>query len=86
MGIDLIGLKCWIVPMRIEVGDRVSYPDVLVLGQPIIKSGVGTVLEVKGDPYGKTSRQIAIVKGRYGKTFETFTSALQIVNQRGKGS
>jgi len=55
-----------------------------VLGQPIIKSGVGTVMEVKGDPYGKTSRQIAIIKGRRGEQFEAFTSALQVVDERSK--
>jgi len=70
--------------VKIEVGDRVSYSDVKCVGDVFIKAGIGTVLEVKGDPYGKTSKQIAVVKGRYGKTFETFTSALQIVNERGK--
>lgn len=64
--------------MKINPGDRVSYPDVVVLGQTLIPAGVGMVVDVKADPYGKTSRQIAVVEYQHGQ-FETFTSALQIV-------
>lgn len=67
--------------MKISVGDRVSYPDVVVLGQTLIPAGVGMVIDVKADPYGKTSRQIAIVSDQYGRQFETFTSALQVVGR-----
>lgn len=67
--------------MKINPGDRVSYPDVVVLGQTLIPAGVGMVVDVKADPYGKTSRQIAIVSDQYGRQFETFTSALQVVGR-----
>ncbi|VDG18196.1 hypothetical protein [Lactobacillus sp. CBA3605] [Lactiplantibacillus mudanjiangensis] len=69
--------------MKINVGDRVSYPDVVVLGQTLIPAGVGMVMDVKADPYGKTSRQIAVVKGARKEPFEAFTSALQVVVEGG---
>ncbi|AVK60555.1 hypothetical protein C5Z25_01670 [Lactobacillus sp. CBA3605] len=65
--------------MVIKVNDRVSYPDVITLGQVIIEGGTGRVIEVKPDSYGKTSRKVAVIKGRHGRQFEMFVSALKVV-------
>jgi len=64
----------------IKVGDRVSYSSVYALGRLMVKGGTGQVMEIKPDPYGKTSRQVAIVKGNRGKKFVMFASALKVVN------
>ena len=45
----------------ISVGDRVTYPSVMSAGQLIIAGGVGKVVEIKPDLFGKSSRRIAVV-------------------------
>lgn len=64
----------------IKVGDRVTYPSVSSAGRVMIKGGIGDVVAIKPDTFGKSSRQIAVVSA-HGSKFEVFVSALETVNR-----
>ncbi|MBQ0837551.1 hypothetical protein KBP51_14085 [Lactiplantibacillus pentosus] len=63
----------------ISVGDRVTYPSVMSAGQLIVAGGVGKVIAIKPDLFGKSSRRIAVVESA-GQKFDVFISALSLVN------
>lgn len=63
----------------ISVGDRVTYPSVMSAGQLIVAGGVGKVVEIKPDLFGKSSRRIAVVEAS-GHKVDIFISALSQVN------
>lgn len=65
--------------MQIKVGDRVAYPTAKSAGQVLLDGGVGKVVAIKPDLFGKSSRQIAVVATNSGQ-FEIFVSALSVVN------
>ncbi|WP_047999387.1 hypothetical protein [Lactiplantibacillus herbarum] len=64
---------------KIKVGDRVTYPTAKSVGQVLLNGGVGTVVAIKPDSFGKSSRQIAVVENK-GHQFDVFVSALSVVN------
>lgn len=65
--------------MQIKVGDRVAYPTAKSTGQVLFDGGTGTVVAIKPDSFGKSSRQIAVVEV-HGHQIEVFVSALSVVN------
>lgn len=64
---------------QIKVGDHVTYPAAKSAGQILLDGGVGTVVLIKPDSFGKSSRQIAVVESK-GYQFDVFVSALSVVN------
>lgn len=67
--------------MKINVGDKVSYEDTYTAGIKIVSAGVGKVIEVKPDVYGKSNKQIAVIKQRGHEPFEMFTNGLEVVDR-----
>ncbi|KZL38748.1 hypothetical protein [Secundilactobacillus collinoides] len=67
--------------MKINVGDKVRYEDTYAIGIKIVSAGVGKVLELKPDTYGKSKKQIAVIKQRGREPFEMFTSGLQAIDR-----
>ncbi|WP_042253688.1 hypothetical protein [Levilactobacillus brevis] len=67
--------------MKINVGDKVSYEDTYAAGVKMVSAGVGKVVELKPDVYGKSNKQIAVIKQRGHEPFEMFTSGLEVVDR-----
>lgn len=67
--------------MKINVGDKVSYEDTYATGIKIVSVGVGKVVELKPDVYGKSNKQIAVIKQRGHDPFEMFTNGLEVVDR-----
>lgn len=67
--------------MKINVGDKASYEDAYAAGIKMVSAGVGRVVELKPDVYGKSNKQIAVIKQRGHEPFEMFTSGLEVVDR-----
>ena len=67
--------------MKISVGDKVIYEDTYDAGVKILSAGIGKVVELKPDVYGKSNKQIAVIKRRGHEPLEMFTSGLEVVDQ-----
>lgn len=67
--------------MKINVGDKVSYEDTYAAGIKVVSAGVGKVVELKPDVYGKSNKQIAVIKQRGHEPFEMFANGLEIVSR-----
>ncbi|WP_434108484.1 hypothetical protein [Levilactobacillus brevis] len=67
--------------MKINVGDKVSYKDTYATGVKMVSAGVGKVVEIKPDVYGKSNKQIAVIKQRGHEPFEMFTNGLEVVDR-----
>ncbi|MCT3570250.1 hypothetical protein [Levilactobacillus brevis] len=67
--------------MKINVGDKVSYEDTYATGIKMVPAGVGEVVELKPDVYGKSNKQIAVIKQRGHEPFEMFTNGLEVVDR-----
>ncbi|WP_367377327.1 hypothetical protein [Levilactobacillus cerevisiae] len=67
--------------MKINVGDKVSYEDTYATGVKIVSAGVGKVVELKPDVYGKSNKQIAVIKQHGHEPFEMFTNGLEVVDR-----
>ena len=50
--------------MKINVGDKVSYEDTYAAGIKVVSAGVGKVVELKPDVYGKSNKKIDVIKQR----------------------
>ena len=67
--------------MKIDVGDKVIYEDTYVAGIKMVSAGVGKVVELKPDVYGKSNKQIAVINQRGHEPFEMFTNGLEVVDR-----
>lgn len=67
--------------MKINVGDKFSYEDTYATGIKMVSAGVGKVVELKPDVYGKSNKQIAVIKQRGHEPFEMFTNGLEVVDR-----
>lgn len=68
--------------MKVEVGDRVTYPSVYSSGRVLIKGGIGEIVAIKQDYFGKSSRRIAVVQAGKNR-FDVFLDVLERVNRGG---
>lgn len=67
--------------MKVNVGDKVSYEDTYAAGIKMVSAGVGEVVELKPDVYGKSNKQIAVIMQRGHEPFEMFTNGLEVVDR-----
>ncbi|ARN92913.1 hypothetical protein AZI11_08360 [Levilactobacillus brevis] len=67
--------------MKINVGDKVGYEDTYAAGIKMVTAGIGKVVELKPDVYGKSNKQIAVIKQRGHESFEMFTNGLEVVDR-----
>lgn len=65
--------------MPAKVGDVVSCPPQVVLGQTIAKGGQAYVVGVKKQRFGNTIRQINTIQDKYGNRTEYFDSDCGLV-------
>ena len=67
--------------MKVNVGDKVSYEDTYATGIKMVSAGVGKVVELKPDVYGKSNKKIAVIKQHGHEPFEMFTNGLEVVDR-----
>jgi len=67
--------------MKISVGDKVCFEDTYHAGVKMVSAGVGKVVELKPDVYGKSNKKIAVIKQRGHEPFEMFTNGLEVVDR-----